>query len=92
MQDLTQCGELRFQAVVSRIARLFIFKPNPNFGTFLKPLEHFDIFYDHMVYFVAICFILWQFGICYGNSLYYPHFGILHQEKSGNPGRERPLS
>jgi hypothetical protein len=49
-------------------------------------IENFGIFYDHLIYFVAICFILWQFGICCGHSLYYPHFGILYHEKSGNPG------
>jgi hypothetical protein len=39
---------------------------------------------DHLVYFVAICFVLCQFGI-FRVHLYYPHFGILYQEKSGNP-------
>jgi hypothetical protein len=34
---------------------------------------------------VAICFILWPFGICCGHLLYYPHFGKLYQAKSGNP-------
>jgi hypothetical protein len=28
--------------------------------------------------------ILWSFVIC-GNLVYFPHFGILCQEKSGNP-------
>jgi hypothetical protein len=37
----------------------------------LRPLE---IFYCHLVYFVVIWYI-------------FLHFGILHQEKSGNPGR-----
>jgi hypothetical protein len=54
---------------------------------FWEPLElkKFGIFYDHLV--CTLCghllFISWQFGICYGNSLKYPHFGILCQEKSG---------
>jgi hypothetical protein len=38
------------------------------------------------IYFMTVCFISWQFGICFGNLLKYPHFGILCQEKSGNPG------
>jgi hypothetical protein len=38
-----------------------------------------------MIYFVAICFILWQFGILCGKLIYYPHFGILYNKKSGNP-------
>jgi hypothetical protein len=32
-----------------------------------------------LVYFVAICFILWQFGILHGHQLYYPNFGLLYQ-------------
>jgi hypothetical protein len=35
----------------------------------LRPLE---IFYGHLVFFVVICYIS-------------PRFGILYQEKSGNP-------
>jgi hypothetical protein len=34
---------------------------------FGSPLN--GIFYDHLVYFVAIWFILWQFGIGCGNAL-----------------------
>jgi hypothetical protein len=34
---------------------------------------------------VAICFISRQFGKCFGDSLKYPDFGILFEEKSGNP-------
>jgi hypothetical protein len=39
--------------------------------------------------FVTISFILWQYGVCtYVVTIcyFYPHFGILPQEKSGNPG------
>jgi hypothetical protein len=45
-------------------------------------MEVVGIFYDHLVYFVTIWSILRPFGI------FFPRFGILHQEKSGNPGRE----
>jgi hypothetical protein len=44
-------------------------------------------------YFMPICNILWPFGLFYGhlvicNSWYiFYHFGILCQEKSGNPGQ-----
>jgi hypothetical protein len=49
-------------------------------------MENVDIFYDHLVYFVAICFILWQFNIvCFGHLLFYRRFGILYQEKYGSP-------
>jgi hypothetical protein len=49
-------------AVLARVARWFIFKPNPQFWYILEDLwmDNFDIFYGHLGYFVAICFILWQ--------------------------------
>jgi hypothetical protein len=57
-----------------------------NFGGLAK--ENLDIFYDHLVYFTAIGNILWPFGhlmvIWYISS----RFGILYQEKSGNPAQE----
>jgi hypothetical protein len=34
---------------------------------------------------VDICFILGQLGIFCAHLLHYRHFGILYQEKSGNP-------
>jgi hypothetical protein len=45
----------------------------------------FGIFYSHLEYIMAI----WQF---IGNLVYFPRFGKLHQERSGNPWpqRERP--
>jgi hypothetical protein len=59
----------------------------------------FGIFYGHLVYFMAIWYILWPFGIFNGDLVHIwllgkfvviwyisPRFGILHQEKSGNPG------
>jgi hypothetical protein len=69
-----------------RVARWFVFKPKiliwVNFGgscllyfmtiwPILRPLE---IFYGHLIYFVAISYI-------------FPRFGILDKDKSGNPGR-----
>jgi hypothetical protein len=73
----------------TRVARWFVFKPKipiwENFGgssygkswhvyfmTIWSILHPFEIFYDHLVYFVVICYI-------------FPRFGILDQEKSGNP-------
>jgi hypothetical protein len=51
-------------------------------------MENLGIFYDHLVYFIAI-------GNIYGHLVYFvglwyifPRFGILDQEKSGNPGPE----
>jgi hypothetical protein len=69
---------------------MFIFSnQNPQFWPILESLgfEHFDIFYDHLVYFLVIRFILWHFGIFFYSLLYFPNFGILNQEKSGNLGR-----
>jgi hypothetical protein len=51
-------------------------------------LRQFGIFYGNLVYFMAIWYILRQFGIFYGNLVYFTaiwYFGILCQEKSGNP-------
>jgi hypothetical protein len=51
-------------------------------------MKNLGIFYDHLVYFTAIGNILWSFGICtYFVVIWYifPLFGILNQEKSGNP-------
>jgi hypothetical protein len=45
-------------------------------GSILRP---FDVFYDHLVYFLAIWYIV-------------PHVGLLHKENSGNPGQLGPLA
>jgi hypothetical protein len=57
------------------------------FGSILVSLamEDVGIFYGHLVYFTANWYILWPFGIFYGNLVCFPRFGMLHQEKSGNP-------
>jgi hypothetical protein len=48
-----------------------------------------------LIYFMAIWNILWIIGIFYDRSVHFvfigyifSSFGIMHQEKSGNPGRE----
>jgi hypothetical protein len=41
----------------------------------------FGQFSSHLAY------ILWPFGIFCGDLVYFPRFGMLNQEKSGNPGR-----
>jgi hypothetical protein len=51
-------------------------------------MENIGIFYDHLVYFTAIENILWPFHIYCGHLVYFPRFGTLYQEKSGNPGSE----
>jgi hypothetical protein len=46
-------------------------------------MEVVGTFYDHYVYLTAILYILCPFGTFYDN---FPLFGMLSQEKSGNPG------
>jgi hypothetical protein len=48
----------------------------------MYPYGQFGIFYGHLVYFMAIWYILWPFGIFYGPLVY---FGTLHLDRSGNP-------
>jgi hypothetical protein len=48
-------------------------------------MEDDAIFYVHLVHFTVFCYILWTFGIVRGNLVYFSHFSILYQEKSGNP-------
>jgi hypothetical protein len=43
------------------------------------------VFFGYLINFTAIWSILWQFGIFYGYSVYFSPFGMLCQEKSGNP-------
>jgi hypothetical protein len=38
-----------------------------------------------MEHITAIGYILWQFGIFCGRLVIFSRFGILYQEKSGNP-------
>jgi hypothetical protein len=45
----------------------------------------FNLFHCHLVYYVAIWYILWLFGI-------FSHFGMLYQEQSGNPVEGRGVS
>jgi hypothetical protein len=52
-------------------------------------MENVGIFYVHVVYFTAIWYTLWTFGIFCGNLVYFvvyfSRFGMLYKEKSGNP-------
>jgi hypothetical protein len=45
-------------------------------------------FYGHLVYFTAIRYILWSFGIIYGYLVYFIPFWYVGPEKSGNPVAE----
>jgi hypothetical protein len=48
-------------------------------------LGSFGIIYGHFVYFMAIWYILWPFGNVAVIWYIFLRFGILCQEKSGNP-------
>jgi hypothetical protein len=49
-------------------------------------LRSFGIFYGHLESFTVIWYILWLFGNVVVIWYIFPRFGILCQEKSGNPG------
>jgi hypothetical protein len=78
-----------FDEVRARVARWFIFEPQipvwVNFGVpWLGKM---------LIYFMAICIILWSFGtfcVLLVHFVFFWYifsgFGIMHQEKSGNPG------
>jgi hypothetical protein len=51
-------------------------------------MEDDGIFNGHLVHFTVFCYILSTFGIVLGNLVYFSSFGILYQEKFGNPGVE----
>jgi hypothetical protein len=48
-------------------------------------MEVIGIFYGDLFHFTVFCYNLWTFGIVHGNLVYFSRFGILYQEKSGNP-------
>jgi hypothetical protein len=49
-------------------------------------LENVYIFYGHLEYNTAIWDVLCPFGTFYAHLVHFSGFGILCQEKSGNPG------
>jgi hypothetical protein len=49
-------------------------------------MEDVGVFYGHLVYFKAIGYILWPFGIFYAYIfVIFFRSGMLYQENSGNP-------
>jgi hypothetical protein len=54
-------------------------------------MEYVGIFYGHLVFFVAILYILWPSGIFYGYLTFFTRFGMLYREKAGHPFFSRPL-
>jgi hypothetical protein len=49
-------------------------------------MENAGTVYGHLEYFTVIWYILWPFGNFVVILYIFPRFGILCQEKSGNPG------
>jgi hypothetical protein len=66
-----------------------------NFGKFwraLHSLENVVLFYVHLEYFADIWYILMTIWyILCSLGAFFPGFGIMHQEKSGNPGKDSLL-
>jgi hypothetical protein len=64
---------------------------NPSLGKFWTVLQWKILvyFFDHLIYFTAIENILGPFSIFCGRVVFFPSFGILYQEKSGNPAAVR---
>jgi hypothetical protein len=48
-------------------------------------MKDVGIFYGYLIYFTAIRYTLWTFGVFCGNLVYFPRFGMLYVEKSDNP-------
>jgi hypothetical protein len=64
----------------TRVARWYIFSnQKPKFGKILEGLakEDVGIFCVHLVYFTAICHIIWAFGTFPRSLVNFSHFGML---------------
>jgi hypothetical protein len=48
-------------------------------------MEDVGIFYGYLLYFMAIWYISGSFGVLFGVLAQFCRFGMLYQEKSGNP-------
>jgi hypothetical protein len=90
----TSFYENRFH-LCTRVARWLVFKPKMpiwvNFGGSCDGrcwyvLWPFGLFYSHLACLTGF------FGIFYGNLVYFPRFGKLYQEKSGNPASLHSLA
>jgi hypothetical protein len=54
-------------------------------------MDNAGIFYGHLEYFTLLWYILWLFGNVVVIRHIFPCFGLLCQEKSGNPGQHSIL-
>jgi hypothetical protein len=78
----------------TRVARWLFSNQKSQFEEILEglALENLGIFYDNLDYFRAIRNILSPFGKVVVIGYIFPRFGILDQEKSGNPVRNLQTS
>jgi hypothetical protein len=73
--------------VLVRVARLYIAYQKFQFGYILEGLVIENVI--EIEYITAIGYVLCTFGHFVVIWYIIPHFGILYQEKSGNPGSSR---
>jgi hypothetical protein len=84
------------RAIASRPAGLpdglFLYQKS-QLGYILEGLgiDNVGIFYDHLEYFTAVRYNLWQFGIVCSYLVHFSRFGILYQENSGNPAAQHQV-
>jgi hypothetical protein len=80
-----QCCQMAyFQTKSSNLGKVWRILQNNKLVYFMAiwyTLHQFGIFYGHLVYSVFIWYFLWSFE-------YFSFFGMLYQEKSGNPAGE----
>jgi hypothetical protein len=73
--------------LTTRVARWFVFKPKiqiwVNFGESCNGSCWYILW--TLGPFYGLCYILCTFGIVHGTLVYFSRFGILYEEKSGNP-------
>jgi hypothetical protein len=61
------------------------FQHSDNFPALWYMVCPFGILYSLLEYFKVIWYILWPFVLFYGHLVNCPRFGMLYQEKTGNP-------
>jgi hypothetical protein len=72
--------------VCCRVARWHFSNQNPDLGKVWRVFQWDMLVYGHLVYFTAIWYSLWPFGILGVIWYIFSRFGIFYLEKSGNPG------
>jgi hypothetical protein len=78
---------LRFDGVLARVARWFLFRPKIQFWYTVEDLgmDNVVIYSGLLEYFTIIWYIYWAFGNSVAIWYIFTRFGTLYQVKSGNP-------